>query len=147
MQRNLTLGIRGQSYNGCIFAIVENLKLNGSTLYGLTLGVHHANNRVTHRSVVVDNVNLGVALTLLNNIFGAVIVAIYACVHQHSARGRLVKPRNIQCGLGLASSHKVPLAINPHLNPRVVAIGVCPARCIYLTCGDTHCTQSRDCKC
>ena len=147
MQRHLTLGICGQSNNGCIFAIVEYLKLNGSTLYGLTLGIHHRHNRVAHWSVIVNNVNLRVALALLNNILGTVIIAINTCMHQHSTRCRLVKPRHIQRWLGLAGTHKIPLAINPHLNPRVVAISVCPTWCIYLTCGNTHCAQSRNGKC
>ena len=63
---------------------------------------------------------------------------------EHGAGNGSVEPCEIEYRLGLAGSEEEPLAIYPSFYPSMVVIGVCPARGIYLTCGDTDCTQSCD---
>ena len=59
----------------------------------------------------------------------------------------VIKPANVEFGLRLTSTHKLPTTINPYFNPGVIAVGMCPTRGIYLACRNTYCSHCRYCKC
>ena len=67
-------------------------------------------------------------------------------MHQQRPRCRGIEPAKVQYGLGLTCSHKMPLTVSPSLDPRVVVVGVCPARGIDLTGGDAYGTQGGNSK-
>ena len=143
MDRCLTSGVGVELNNGVELAVVENLILHQRSLNSLPLCIHNLNRSLAYGGVVVNHIYLGEAVGALYHILLAVIIASYASVHQQGACCWLIEPRHIEFGLGLTSSQKLPIAINPHLYPSVVAVGVCPARGIYLTSRDAHRSHSR----
>ena len=95
-------------------------------------------------SIVVDDIDLGVGRSIPDNLLWSVVATKGLRVDEHGAGNGSVEPREIEHRLRLAGSEEEPLAIYPSFYPSMVVIGVCPARGIYLTCGDTDCTQSCD---
>ena len=95
-------------------------------------------------SIVVDDIDLGVGRSIPDNFLWSVIATKGLRVDEHGAGNGSIEPCEIEHRLRLAGSEEEPLAIYPSFYPSMVVIGVCPARGIDLTCGDTDCTQSCD---
>ena len=98
-------------------------------------------------SIVVNDIDLGVGRSIPDDFLWPVIATKGLRVDEHGAGNGSVEPCEIEYRLGLAGSEEEPLAIYPSFYPSMVVIGVCPARGIDLTCGDTDCTQSCDQEC
>ena len=126
---------------GVELGIVIQLKLYAGTRNRLAFSVNHLHVNLRSRCIVIYHVNLGVTRSQAHHLLRSVIVAKSLGVHQHTTRGTLVKPAQVQHGLRLTGTQEVPLAIGPGLYPRMVIVGMRPTRGVHLTGRNTHGTQ------
>ena len=132
---------------GVELGIVVEFELHTCANHRLTFGIHHRDTYLSGRCIVVYHVNLGIARCTAHHLLGAVVVAKRLGVHQHTARGTLVKPAQVQYRLWLAGTKEVPLSVGPRLYPRMVIVGVRPARGVHLSGWDAHSAQGSHGEC
>ena len=126
---------------GVELSIVIQLKLYAGTRNRLAFSVNHLYVNLRGRCIVIYHVNLCVTRCLAHHLLRSVVVTKSLGVHQHTTRGTLVKPTQVQHRLWLAGTQEVPLAIGPGLYPRMVIVGMRPTRGINLTGRNTYGTQ------
>ena len=127
--------LRGQRIE---LALVVEAELHGGILHGLSLTVRHTDDEASHGRIVVRDVDFGVARVAAHHLLGPVVAAEDLGVHHHAATGGLIEPTLVEHGFRLAGAEEMPLPIDPCLHPRVVVVGVRPARRIDLTCRNAH---------
>ena len=86
--------------------------------------------------IVADEVNLGEIAGAQHHLLGALVVTEGSGMHQQRPGCGSVKPPQVQYGLGLAGAHKMPFAVGPRFDPRMVVIGMGPAGRIDLSSGN-----------
>ena len=127
--------------HGVEFGIVVELVLHRSTGHLLSVGIHYLDVEACRGSIVVDDVDFGVAGRAAHHLFRTVVTAEHTCMHQHAAGGRSVEPAQVEHGLRLTGTEEIPFAVDPGFHPCVVVVGVGPAGRIDLACGDAHGAQ------
>ncbi|CDE85959.1 unknown [Prevotella sp. CAG:891] len=141
--RGTTLGIGFGALHGVKFAVIVYFKIHLRTGYGASLFVDHRDSGTRCLGIVGRDVDFGIAIGACNHILGSVVSAKHLGVHEHTARGRLVEPSQVQHGFGFAGPEKIPFTVDPGLNPGVIVVGMCPARSVHLTRRNAHGTQGR----
>ena len=100
--------------------------------------VFHFNLKQCRGGIVACDVNLRVLGRAPHHFLRTIVFAEDARVHEHAPGSRRIEPAKVQHGFRLAGSEEVPFAVNPHLHPRVVVVGMSPAGCVDLACGNAH---------
>ena len=108
----------------------------------MPLGINDAELQHGGRTIVVDKIDFCKRRRFEHLLLWSFIVTKHTGVHQHGPRGWCIEPSQIEHWFWFASPHKPPLSIGPSLHPRMVIIGMCPTRCIYLTGRDANGAQS-----
>ena len=93
------------------------------------------------RRIVCGHIDFGVTGCHAQHLLGTIVTAEDICVHEHATRCGCIEPCKVEHRLGFACAKKMPLAVNPSLNPGVVVVGVRPTWSIHLTGRNTHGTQ------
>ena len=88
--------------------------------------------------VVVDHVDLRIAVGVFHDLFRTVIFSENLRVHQHTTISRAVEPAEIQDRFRLAGTEEIPFAIDPSLDPGVVIVRMRPARRVDLPGRNAH---------
>ena len=127
------------------FSIIVDAEADGSALHRGSV-IHHLHGSTTRRYIIPHHIDLSIARRPLDHILRAVVVTVHFGVQDHRPRHRAVEPCPVQHRLRLACAHEVPVAVYPHLNPRVVVVGMSPPRGIDLPGRDSRRTQSSHCQ-
>ena len=103
-EKSHALCIRIFRCGGVIFGIIIDFEIHFRVGYGLSLGCNHTESNLSRAAIVVDEVDFGEVIRAQHHFFGTIIVAKGTGVHEHCARGRGIKPTQIQHGFGLTSA-------------------------------------------
>ena len=131
-EEGLAFGIRFLIGYGVELGVVVYLKLDVGSGGRPAVLVHDGDRRFGGRGVVVDHVDLGVAVGYVHHLFRSVVFAEHFRMHQHTTVSRSVEPSQVEDRFRLAGAEEVPFAVYPGFHPSVVIVGMCPARRIDL---------------
>ena len=143
IKRSPALCVRLIGGHRIVFAVVVYLEFNPGVFHRLSAFVHYRHNAATGRYIAADDIDFSIAGRPLDDVLIAVIVAEDLRMQDERPRYRSGEPGHIEPGLRLACSHKMPLSVDPDLNPGVVVVGVGPARRIDLPGGNAGGAQRR----
>ena len=63
--------------------------------YWLALGIYGANHSLSGRSIIIGNIDFGIAVALAHHVFRTFVVTKHLCVHHHTSRCWSVKPTEV----------------------------------------------------
>ena len=129
LKRSASFCICFYSMQGIKLRIVVESEIYGGILDGRSVLVHHFHVECLDWSVCCSGRDA--------------VAFIVECPYQHGTTCRPVEPSFVERGFRFACSQESPFAINPHLYPCMVVVGVCPSWAIYLSCRDAHATHGR----
>ena len=142
-ESGLSLRIGELICNAVELGIIIYLIVDFRTLNRSTIPIHNSNfNRSRFRSIMLYDIDFRIVRSFTNDLFRSVISSEYICMHQHSPACRSIEPSEVEHRLRLACTEEVPLAVNPCLNPCVVAVCVGPSWSIYLAGRDADRAES-----
>ena len=119
--------------HGIKLGIVIQLELHQRVFYRFAFAVRHGYNGLAGRCIMIDDIDFRITCRLFHHLFRTVIRSECFGMHQHAAIRRSVEPAQVKYGFRLAGTQKIPLAVDPRLDPRMVIVGMGPTRRIHLT--------------
>ena len=133
--RKESLAIRSRIFrhDTAIFCIVVYLEIHPCSIYRFSCLIHDREFDASRRAIVIYQVDFRIVRGTEHHFLRTIVIAESLGVHQHSTRGRRIKPSKIEHRLWLASSQEIPFAISPSFHPSMVVVGMRPTRGINLS--------------